>query len=168
MKTIFALLSILLSGSAFAAKPYDMRGVLLLQPDFILSERVEVADLSTYIKSVTAAADTTLAGIDKPVPSAGFIVIAVRPDGRSKVWLDFSPALPPAIAARLRASLERVAPFRADGGIVVFALNSTLWGAEASSRPMPSPFEWNNAMKSLDGPMEIEALVERVWPKDGP
>lgn len=168
MKIIFALLSILLSGSAFAAKPYSMQGVLLLQPDFVLTERVEVADLSIYIKSITAAADTTLAGIDKPVPSAGFIVVAVRPGGRSRVWLDFSPTLPPAIAERLRASLGQVAPFRADGGIVVFALNSTLWGAEATSRPMPSPSEWNNAMKSLDGPIEIEALVERVWPKDGP
>jgi hypothetical protein len=167
MKTLSALLSILLSGSAFAVKPYSMQNVLLLQPDSVLRERVEVADLSIYIKSVITAADTSLAGIDKPVSSAGFIVVAVRPDGRSKVWLDFSPTLPPAIAARLRSSLERVAPFRADGGIVVFALNSTLWGAEATSRPMPSPSEWNNATKSLDTPIEIEELIERVWPRDG-
>ena len=167
MKAIVALLAVLLSGSAFAAKPYNMQSVVLLQPDFVLSERVEVTDLSNYIKSVTAAADTTIAGIGKPVPASGFIVVAVRPGGQSKVWLDFSPALPSAVAAQLRSSLEKVTPFRAKGGVVVFALNSTLWGANPTARTMPSPFEWNDAMKSSGDPVEIGELIERVWPRAG-
>jgi len=141
-----------------------VQNLMLLQPDFVLSERVEVEDLSKYIKSVNAAAETSLASIAKPIPTAGFIVIAVRPGGQSKIWLDFSPALPPAIATELRSSLERVEPFKAKGGVVVFAINSTLWGAAAGERQGPSPVEWQEAMKGADGPMEVGDLVERVWP----
>ena len=167
MKTIVTLLAILLCGSAFAAKPYNMQSIVLLQPDFVLSERAQVSDLSSYIKSVTAAADTTLSGIAKPVPASGFIVVAVRPGGQSKVWLDFSPALPAAVAVQLRSSLEQVVPFQAKGGVVVFALNSSLWGATPTTRPMPSPTEWNEAMKSSDSPVEIGELIERLWPQAG-
>lgn len=163
MKTVVALLSILLSGSAFAAKPYNVQNLMLMQPDFVLSERVQVEDLSNYIKSVNAVAESSLASVAKPTPTAGFIVVAVRPGGQSKVWLDFSPALPPTVATQLRSSMEQVVPFKAKGGVVVFAINSTLWGAAATERQSPSPAEWQEAMKGVDSPMEIGDLVDRVW-----
>lgn len=164
MKIVAALLALLLSGPALASKPYSVQNLILLQPDFVLGERVQVDDLSDYIKSVNAAAEASLGGVAKPTPAAGFIVVAVRPGGQSKVWLDFSPALSSAVGTRLRASLERVTPFKANGGVVVFAINSTLWGAPATGRQVPSPAEWQEAMNSADGPMEIGRLVERMWP----
>lgn len=164
MKTVIALLGILASDAAFAAEPYRVQNLMLLQPDFVLSERVQVEDLSRYIKSVNSAAQTSLAAAARPTPSAGFIVVAVRPGRQSKVWLDFSPALPVAAATALRASLEQVEPFEAENGVVVFAINSTLWGAAATERQGPSPAEWQEAMKDMDGAMEIGELVDRVWP----
>lgn len=137
---------------------------MLLQPESVLRERVRVQELSGYIASVNAAAETSLAGIAEPSPTSGFIVIAVRPDGRSRTWLDFAPALPPTVDARLRSSMEQVATFKATGGLVVFAINATLWGAAPTGCQGPSPVEWQAVMKTADGPMELEALIERVWP----
>jgi hypothetical protein len=164
MKMVVALIALLVSGSTFAAESYSVQNIMLLQPDFVLTERVEVGELSDYIKSVNAAAQTSLASIAKPSPTAGFIVVAVRPGGQSKVWLDFSPALSAAVATQLRSSLERVATFKAKVGVVVFAINSTLWGAAATERLGPSPAEWREAMKDKSDPMEVGDLVERVWP----
>lgn len=164
MKFITVLLAMLISGSTFAAQPYAMQNLMLLQPDSVLRQRVQVDDLSNYIKSVNAAAQASLSEVAKPTPTAGFIVVAVRPGGRSKVWLDFSPALPAPVASRLAASLERVPPFQAEGGVVVFAINTALWGAAPTTRPGPSPQEWKDAMRGADRPLEIGDLVDLAWP----
>lgn len=166
MKTIIALLAGALNSPAFAAEPYAMQSLTLLQPEVVVSERVRVEDLSDYVKSVNADAQASLASSVKPTPTAGFIVVAVRPGSQSRVWLDFSPVLPPRVAARLVSSLEQVAPFKAKGGVVVFAINCTLWGAPATERQGPSPDEWKEAMKGMDGPVEIGDLVERIWPPE--
>lgn len=163
MKPVVALLAVALSGPAFAAKPYSMQSLVLLQPDFVLSERVQVDDLSHYVKAINAAAETNLAAVVEPIPAAGFIVVAVRPGGQSKVWLDFSPELPSAVAAQLRLSVEKLAPFQGKGGVVVFAINATLWGAAPTERKLPSPSEWQEVMKAARGPMEIGELVELAW-----
>lgn len=164
MKIVFAFIVSLLSGYVIAADPYSVENIMLLQPDFVLAERVDVNDLSNYIKSVNAAAAASLATTAKPSPAAGFIVIAVRPGGQSKVWLDFSPTPPPAMAIQLRSSLEQVAPFSAKGGVVVFAISATLWGAAATERPGPAPTEWQEATKDKSEPMDVEELIEQVWP----
>jgi len=164
MKSIIALLAMLISAPTFAAQPYAMQNLMLLQPDSVLSQRVQVDDLSHYIKSVNAAAQASLSEVAKPAPTAGFIVVAVRPGGRSKVWLDFSPALPAPVATQLAASLERVPPFQAKGGVVVFAINTALWGAAPTTHPGPSPQEWKDATRGVDRPMEIGDLVDLAWP----
>ena len=166
MKMAIALLGILVGSSASASEPYSVQNLMLLQPDFVLSERVQTEDLSNYIKSINSAAKTILAGTVKPAPTAGFIVVAVRPGRQSKVWLDFSPALPLVVATQLRSSLERVVPFEAKDGVVVFAINSTIWGAAATERQGPWPAEWQEAMKHADDAIEIGDLVDRVWPSN--
>jgi hypothetical protein len=164
LKILAILVLVLLSGMAFAAKPYSMQSIMFLQPDFVLSERVDVDDLSNYIKSINSAAEISLANIESPNPTAGFIVTAVRPNGQSKVWFDFSPELPSAMANQLRSSMESVTPFKAQVGVVVFAINVTLWGAPATDRKGPWPLEWKEAMKGRTDPMETGDLVDLVWP----
>jgi hypothetical protein len=164
MKRILVLLAIFLNNSVFAMPQYNMQNVMLLQPDSVLSERVETKGLSNYIKLINVAAATSLANISKPVPTTGFIVIAVRPGGQSKVWLDFSPTLPSTSAAQLVTSLEHVVPFQAKGGVVVFAINVTLWGAAATKRESPFPVEWQEAIKGAGAPMAVENLVALAWP----
>lgn len=168
MKMAIALLGILISSyaSASATEPYSVQNLMLLQPDFVLSERVQAEDLSNYIKTINSATRTSLAGTVNPAPAAGFIVVAVRPGRQSKVWLDFSPALPLVVATQLRSSLERVVPFEAKDGVVVFAINATMWGAAATERQGPWPAEWQEAMKDADDAVEIGDLVDRVWPSN--
>ena len=163
MKLIAVLGAMLLSFSAAAAPPYHTESIVLLQPDFVLKERVpSVQSLSEYVKAVQAAAGEALAG-QEPHPACGYLVLAVRPGGQSMVWLDFKPSLPADSANRLRAAVLRVPTFASRNGVVVFALNSSLWGSP-TSQGFPNPAEWSKAMEGSDEPMEIGDLVDKVWP----
>ncbi|MBD9437960.1 hypothetical protein IB223_17815 [Pseudoxanthomonas sp. PXM03] len=136
---------------------------MLLLPDSVLQERVPSVDaLANYIKAVQTSSEQALSG-QAPSPTGGHLVLAVRPGGQSMVWLDFKPALPGPTAAKLRAAILAVPAFEAQAGVVVVALNSSLWGAPASST-FTSPPEWTDAMQGHHGAMEVRELVDRVWP----
>lgn len=165
MRLLALLASMLIGFTASAATPYRMDSLTLLQPDFVLKERVPSIDsLSAYIKDVQGAAAAALAE-EPPHPASGHLVLAVRPGRQSMVWLDFEPDLPEATAAKLRAAILAVPAFEAREGVVVFSLNSSLWGA-AASQGFPNPPEWRKAMEGHDDPVEIGELVEKVWPAD--
>ncbi|MEO8673768.1 MAG: hypothetical protein ABI411_20865 [Tahibacter sp.] len=161
-----ALVALLYTNASFAAKPYSNEGIVLLQPEFLLQERVTVDDLGNYIKAVVAAATATLATENNLTPSAGFLVFAIRPEGTSKTWLDFNPALPAALDARLRAALDAVPPCKTQRGVVVFAIDSSLSGASSLQRE-PAPAEWKKALKTPTEKVEIAELMDRVWPGRG-
>lgn len=164
MRALMAVFLGLISGFTMAAQPYAVQNIMLLQPDFVLQERVNVDELSSYIKSLESAASKALIAVGKPSPTSGFIILAVRPGGLSKVWLDFSPALPVSVNDQFRASLQKVRPFQARNGVVVFAVNVSLWGAAPSNKQGPDPVEWRNVVKGLKTPIEIGDLVDRAWP----
>lgn len=73
--------AVLASGSALAAETYHVENVMLLQPDFMLQERVRVDELAQYIRAVNTAAKASLENVADPAPSSGFLVMAVRPGG---------------------------------------------------------------------------------------
>ena len=164
MRLLIIFLAVLFNSSAFAAKPYQLESLMLMQPDIILRDRIgSTQELANYVTSVGVATESALAAV-APTPTSGFIVLAVRPNGASKVWLDLSPALPTAVGARLRTSIEAVAPFPAKNGVVVFAINASLWGAAPSTQETPKPAEWLKVTEYLEGAIEIGDLVDRVWP----
>ncbi|NZA26255.1 hypothetical protein H0E84_07635 [Luteimonas sp. SJ-92] len=163
MKFLAVLVAMLLSSAASAATPYRTENIMLLQPDFVLKERApSVQSLSEYIRAVESATESALVD-EQPHPASGYLVLAVRPGGQSMVWLDFKPSLPEPIAAKLRAAILAVPTFEARGGVVVFALNSSLWDSPAS-QGFPNPQEWSKAMEGRSEPMEIGDLVDKVWP----
>ena len=163
MKFLVGLTAVIFTFTAFAATPYRTESIMLLQPDFVLKERVPSIDsLSGYIKAVQSSAGHALSGTT-PTPASGYLVLAVRPGGQSMVWLDFKPALPEPTAAKLRAAILSVPAFEANNGTVVFALNSSLWGGQPASG-FPNPPEWSKAMGGRDEPVEIGDLVDKVWP----
>ena len=165
MKFLAVLAAILLSSATSAATPYRTENIMLLQPDFVLKERApSVPALSEYIKAVQSAAESALAD-EQPHPASGYLVLAVRPGGKSMVWLDFKPGLPEASAAKLRAAILAVPAFEVRGGVVVFALNSSLWDSPVS-QGFPNPQEWSKAMEGRSEPMEIGDLVDKVWPAE--
>lgn len=155
------------SRMAFSA-PFATRRIVLLQPDFVLRERMGpdgAQPLGNYLKAIQAASKRTLA-LEQAHSSSGYIVLAVR-DGASKVWLDFSPALPSAMEGRLRTALESVTPFNADKGVIVVAISASLWGAPAMER-RPMPAEWNKVLAEGSGISEVGALVDMLWPPKAP
>ena len=163
MKFLVGLTAAIFTFAASAATPYRTESIMLLQPDFVLKERVPSIDsLSGYIKAVQSSAGQALSGTT-PTPASGYLVLAVRPGGQSMVWLDFKPALPEPTAAKLRAAILSVPAFEANNGTVVFALNSSLWGGQPASG-FPNPPEWSKAMEGRDEPVEIGDLVDKVWP----
>ncbi len=147
-----------------AAEPVKSFGLVLMQPDAVLQERVpSVRLLSDYIKAVEAAAGSVLRESGKGTPNSGFIVIAVRPGLQSKVWLDFDAPLSPALKAAMLERIGAVKPFSAQVGPVVFAMKVGLWGASAPAKQLPSPHEWAEASRKAGQALEIGDLVERIW-----
>ncbi|MDV0438320.1 hypothetical protein [Xanthomonas sacchari] len=165
MRWCLMLMAMMSSGVVSAAEPFRMQNLMLLQPEAVMRERAENIDaLAAYVKALDATASRELSRVSTPRPTAGFVAVAVRPGGRSRVWLDVTPALPDTVANTLVAALERVPPFQARSGVVVFALNVTLWGAPPTERLGPSPAAWQRAAEGQAAPMEIGDLVDRVWP----
>lgn len=154
---------------AGAAEPYRMDGLTLLQPEATLRERVAggAPAMQAYIEAVNAAATRIVADGETQRPSAGFIVLAVRPGGRSKVWLDFWPLLPSQTEARLQPTLEKVTPFETRG-LVVFAINTSLWGAPPTNEKAPRPNEWTRVTREHGRNITVETIVEALWPDRSP
>jgi hypothetical protein len=165
---LFSLLAVISLPSA-AKELYHLEHIMLLQPEFIFSERSPGAqEVSDYITSLGSAAGKALAKEQKHYKAAGFIAIAVRPGGLSKVWFDLKPALPADVEERLKQALESSPPFSAKKGVVVFALNITLGSASPTGPGFPAPVAWQDAMTDESEPLEIGALVDKIWPAPAP
>jgi len=149
---------------ALAAEPFVKQGVVLLQPSAVLEERVGSIDaMADYIKAVEAAArEAVQAGAVKQ-STGGFIVIAVKPGFKSKVWLDFDTLLDPDTSRQLVERVAAVKPFEARKGPVVFALKVSLWGGRESRRVAPAPAEWKAATKQAGRQLDIDGMIQRVW-----
>jgi len=147
------------------ARAADSFGVVLLQPSSLLEQRVAGVDaLADYIRAIEAAARDVVRANPAARPAAGFIVVAVRPGRRSKAWLDFDT--PPAfdISRQLVGRIVAVPPLDANGGPVVFALKVALWGGFESARIAPAPVEWKAATQAAGHTLEVDALLDRIWP----
>jgi len=150
---------------AQTAEPYTKHHVVLLQPSAVLDQRVASIDaMAAYIRAVEAAAKEAALAASSQRPSAGFIVVAVRPELRARVWVDFD-APPPSFetSRELVARIAAVKPFEVRKGPVVFALKVGLWGGFESKRVAPAPAEWKAATAKAGQPLELDALVEAVW-----
>lgn len=161
---LFALL-LLVAGGISAAEPYRMDGLILLQPESTLRERVPggAPAMQAYIEAINAAATRIVAASEAQRPSAGFVVLAVRPGRRAKVWLDFWPLLPSRTEQRLLPALEKVAPFDARG-LVVFAIDASLWGAAPTRERAPRPNEWTRVTRERGAATDAETIVDALWP----
>jgi hypothetical protein len=150
---------------ARAPEPFTKHNVVLLQPSAVLEARVSSIDaMAEYIRAVEAAAKEAVLSSASKRPAAGFIVLALRPGPRAKVWLDFDAPPPSFDTSRaLVAKIAAVKPFEVRDGPVVFALKVGLWDAFESKRIAPSPAEWKAVTKKSGQQPEVDALIEQVW-----
>jgi hypothetical protein len=162
MRLVVLWFALAFTNIAFAAAPYEMKGIVLLQPESVVQERVSVETLAPFIRSVDEIAGKVLGARDDK-PAAGYLVIAIRPGNQSAVWVDIAPVLPSAISSALVARLRAIPAPAVDGGPVVFALGVSLKGA-VSDGP-PSPEAWKREASKAGRPLMVDELVERVWPR---
>ena len=164
MRFILLLIALSFVGAASAQSAYEMKGIVLLQPESVVQERISASALAPYTRSLNAAAANVFA-TQEHRPAGGFLVIAVRPGKQSAVWVDIRPALPTALAKELITRLRAVAAPDVSVGPVVFAIKASLWGGAAPVQHMPAPSEWTNAAQKARTPLETGELVELIWPR---
>ena len=147
-----------------AAEPVTKHGVVLLQPSAVLEQRVPSVDaMADYIKAIEAASREAVLASPLKQAAGGFIVVAVRPGQKSKVWLDFDTLLDSEMGRQIIARATAVPPFEAREGPVVFALKVSLWQGRESKRVAPSPPEWKAATKQAGRPLDVDSMIRRVW-----
>jgi hypothetical protein len=147
---------------------FDLRQSILYQPDDVLRQRVASQDVFiNYLKQVIEASTAFWAGEPAAAPRAVTLVVAIKPGGRSRFWLDVTPeALPAEQQARLTARLAAIAVPLVRGGPVAVALHASLWGgspAEGGWHFIPD--EWQRACAG-DQLIVPDGILERVWPDD--
>lgn len=147
-------------------------GLLLYQSDEIMEARVSsVKDFGAYVEEVQRVCEVFFA--KATIPESLNVVIAVRPDKTSKVWL-ISSVKPDSLKGReeLIGQLETVPPFTPAGGPVAFSLIATIAGGDgnALSQPpadgMPAlPAEWSEALGKKQGAVVLpDGILDDVWP----
>ena len=162
MRSLFIFLW-LLASTAYASQPLTNFNVVLLQPGAVLEKRVPNIDaMADYIKAVEVASREAVLASGATQALGGFIVLAVRPGLRSKVWLDFDALLDLEIRKQVTDRVRAIPPFEVVEGPVVFALKVATWDGKESKRVAPSPPEWKKATRN-GKPLEIGKLVEKVW-----
>jgi hypothetical protein len=167
VRILASLLAGLSSTATLAVEPLVQHDVVLLQRGEIIEQRVEGgADaMADYVKRLGAAATETMRAHPAQIPSAGFLVVAVRPGDRTHAWFDFKPALSPSTAAALTTAVETTPTMPVKSGEIVFALRVSVWSDKPPAAYAPAPQEWKDAVKGMDKKPDVETLVDRVWPR---
>ncbi|MBI3716416.1 MAG: hypothetical protein HY255_10525 [Betaproteobacteria bacterium] len=163
MRYLLGLLAMLAPSFCLSAEA-TFGALVLLQPESVLEQRgISVQEFAKFVK--TAQAITTEAWREPQLPkSSGFLVLAVRSGGKINAWLDMEPALPREIETKTLKLLRSQTGFAVSSGTIVFAIKTSLPGAIESARQTPFPAEWKAALQSKGNPVEIENLVNLVWP----
>lgn len=163
-----AVLGIVLAAltPCWAAEPVNHLGVVLLQPSAVLEARVASVDaMADYIRQILAAASANVRDSGARQDVGGYVVVAVKPGGQARLWLDFDTLLDTRLRQALLQAAQTPTVFEVREGPVVFALRVSLFNGKGPKRLVPLPHEWRGV--SSDGtPLEVGALVARIWPDE--
>ena len=152
--------------AAHAVQPLVQHDVVLLQKGEIIEQRVDGgADaMAAYLKTLGAAETEAVRAHPSQIPSAGFIVVAVRPGSQTRTWFDFKPALTEATMAALRNGVETTPTMTVKSGQIVFALRVSVWSDKPPVAYAPAPQAWKDATRDMKPKPDIDTLVDMVWP----
>ena len=166
-RLLAAALALATTSAAHAVAPLVQHDVVLLQKGEIIEQRVEGgADaMAAYLKTLGEAETETMRANPAQIPTAGFIVVAVRPGNQTRTWFDFKPALAEATMAALRHTVETTPTMPVKSGEIIFALRVSVWSDKAPKAYAPAPQEWKDAAKGLAKKPDVDTLVDLVWPR---
>lgn len=165
-RPLAATLALIAASAAQAVQPLVQHDVVLLQKGEIVAARVDGgADaMAPYLKALGEAETETMRANPTQIPTAGFIVVAIRPGNQTRTWFDFKPALADATMVALRRTVETTPAVTVKSGEVIFALRVSLWSDKPPKAYVPAPQEWRDAAKGLARKPDVDTLVDIVWP----
>ena len=137
--------------------------MLLLQPETIYKERINVAQFAEFIRSVESNIKNQWSSLPLS-KSCGFVVMAVRDTGEVNAWIDIEPLLPAELEKQMLEKIRSMPGAEVRNGTIVFALNLSINGAITDKQKMPYPAQWQEITKSSSQPMDVEMLVNKLWP----
>ena len=120
--------------------------------------------MAAYLKALGDAETEAMRAHAQQIPSAGFIVVAVRPGGLTRTWFDFKPALAEATQAALTHAVETTPTMTVKTGEIVFALRVSVWSDKPPKSYAPAPQEWRDAARGVTPKPDVDTLVDLVWP----
>jgi hypothetical protein len=136
----------------------------MMQTQSVFEERVpNIEVVSLYLKEIVDSVSKGVQELPKGEPAKGFIVVAVKPGSRSRIWLDFESPITKEAASVIQAAAAKVSPISVNGGVVLVAMKVGLWGSGPPDRMVPQPEEWRAEAEKAGGKIEMTELVERVW-----
>lgn len=152
-------------GSA-AAQAFKRKDVILYLPDREMVHRVEVSDLSPYLKAVETAVDEAAEAAPVQVGVSGVLLVMVKPDGRSRVWMvtgEPAPATEASQAVIAAAEAVETPPVRNGPILVGLAFEGWGGGAAPGGNTAPIPQEWYAHFPPQGGALD-DAMMARIWP----
>jgi len=161
MRVLALLFALTFATTAVADELLELSFVQLMQPENVVDERTDAQTLAAYIQRVESAAREAI----RAVPGAsrnGYLVLAARASGRSRVWIDFNPS--DASDAAIINAVEALAAPAVSHGTVLIAIGLQVRGAAPPARRSPSPAAWREAMHGREGSFSVEQVVDIVWP----
>ena len=151
---------------AAPAEAWAQKKVVLYLPDPVMKQRVEVADLSPYLKAVDEAVAAAAKAQSSQPGASGMLLLMVKPGERSRAFVVTGepPMKPEAVEAITAAAGAVPAPSVREGPILV-GLQFDAWGggAQPQGAVAPIPRDWY-AHFSKDGGVLDDAFMARVWP----
>ena len=154
--------------AADAAKGFRTIGVQLYLPNEAMQKRVpDVGDLATFIKAIQNVCTDHYAATDTAEALA--IVVAVKPNNKTRFWFVSSRNTPDKDFNALRDKLAKIAAPKVVSGPVAFAIQSSIAGGtpEKPSKEPPIPKEWQDAAtatKSKEPLLVPDGFLKLVWP----
>jgi hypothetical protein len=162
-----AALALAAANAAHAVEPLRQHDVVLLQKGEVMDQRIEGGTdaMASYLKTLGAAVTEAMRANPQQIPAAGFIVVAVRPGHQSHTWFDFKPQLADATMAALAQAVDDAPALPVKSGQVVFALRVSVWSDKPPTPYAPAPQAWKDAAKAAGHKLDIDTLVDTVWPR---
>lgn len=154
------------SGLSNAANAEYLK-IYMMQPKNTILEKINgVDDMDRYVKEVEVNINKKLAEITPSSTAWGFLVIAVRHDGKIKAWVDTDDAVSPAVANAMVSVAEGTKAFAVKTGAAIFALGFAVDSADLPINKMPFPNEWKKVAQCNNEDCkehDAEAIVLKSW-----
>ena len=167
LRLLPAALALAAATSAHAVQPLVQHDVVLLEKGDVIEQRVDGGSdaMAAYMKTLGQALTEAMRAHPAQLPTAGFVVVAVRPEGKTRSWFDFKPALADTTTAALAQAVAATPPMKVKSGDIVFALRVSVWSDKPPKAYAPAPQEWKDASKGMHPKPDVDTLVDMVWPR---